>query len=223
MRVKDIEFEGNEAFSSRKLRGLMQTKEEWILTPFTGAGNLNKDVLRTDVERLTAWYYDNGYVTVRIDEPKVERRDDGLVGRHQDRRGRAVQDRQGRDRRQGRCPRTQTRLPPDLATKTGEVFSASALRDDVQLLTERLSEGGFAFANIEPATESTPTRRWSTSPSRSSAAARSRSTASRSPATRRRATTSSAARCACRSRSCSPPRSCARAARRCSASASSRR
>src|SRR5262249_57488314 len=81
VRVKDIEFEGNEAFSSRKLRGLLQTKEAWILTPITGAGNLNKDVLRTDVERLTAWYYDNGYVTVRIDEPKVERRDDGPAAR----------------------------------------------------------------------------------------------------------------------------------------------
>ena len=36
------------------------------------------------------------------------------------------------------------------------MFSASALRDDVQLLTERLSEGGFAFANIDPATEVVP-------------------------------------------------------------------
>src|SRR4029077_6088810 len=78
VRVKDIEFEATHAFSSRKLRSLLQTKEEWLLTPFTGAGNLNKDVLRTDVERLTAWYYDNGYVTVRIDEPKVERREEGL-------------------------------------------------------------------------------------------------------------------------------------------------
>ena len=41
-------------------------QEEWILTPFTGAGNLNKDVLRTDVERLTAFYYDNGYVSVKV-------------------------------------------------------------------------------------------------------------------------------------------------------------
>src|SRR5262249_27112824 len=79
VRGKDNEVEGNRALSSRKPRGLLQTKEAWLLTPFTGAGNLNKDVLRTDVERLTAFYYDNGYVTVRIDEPKVERREEGLV------------------------------------------------------------------------------------------------------------------------------------------------
>jgi outer membrane protein insertion porin family len=155
VRVKDIEFEGNQAFSSRKLRGLLQTKQEWLLTPFTGAGNLNKDVLRTDVERLTAFYYDNGYVTVRIDEPKVERREDGLAV--------VIKIDEGEQFKVGKVEiagkdlsEEQTQLPPNLATKTGEVFSASALRDDVQILTERLSEGGFAFANIDPATEVVP-------------------------------------------------------------------
>jgi outer membrane protein insertion porin family len=39
---------------------------------------LNAEALKTDTERLTAFYYDDGYITVRVDEPKVERRDDGL-------------------------------------------------------------------------------------------------------------------------------------------------
>jgi outer membrane protein insertion porin family len=155
VRVQDIEFEGNEAFSSRKLRSLMQTKEAWILTPITGAGNLNTDVLRADMERLTAWYYDNGYVTARIDEPKVERRGDGLAV--------VVKIDEGPQFKIGRVeitgagvPQEDLQLPPDMATKPGEVFSAGALRDDVQRLTERLSEGGFAFANIEPATDIDP-------------------------------------------------------------------
>jgi outer membrane protein insertion porin family len=155
VRVKNIEFEGNNAFSSRKLRSLLQTKEEWLLTPFTGAGNLNKDVLRTDVERLTAWYYDNGFVMVRIEEPKVERREEGLAV--------VIKIDEGEQFKIGKVEiagkdlsEDQTQLPPNLATKPGEVFSASALRDDVQLLTERLSEGGYAFANIDPATEVVP-------------------------------------------------------------------
>jgi outer membrane protein insertion porin family len=155
VRVQDIEFEGNEAFSSRKLRGLLQTKEQWLLTPFTGAGNLNKDVLRTDVERLTAFYYDNGYVTVRIDEPKVERREDGLVVVFKIDEG--DQFRIGRVSIAGKdLPEGSQEVPKDLATKPGEVFSASALRDDTQKLTEDLSEGGFAFANIDPQTEVDP-------------------------------------------------------------------
>ena len=50
-------------------------------------------------------------------------------------------------------------LPPDtvrlregIETVSGEVFSASALREDSQKLTERLSEDGYAFATVEPQT-----------------------------------------------------------------------
>src|SRR5262249_10977702 len=155
VRVKDIEFEGNEAFSSRKLRSLLQTKEEWLLTPFTGAGNLNKDVLRTDVERLTAWYYDHGYVTERINEPKIERGEEGLVVVFKIDEGEEFKI--GKVAISGKdLPEAQEKVPPDLATRPGEVFSASALRDDVQRLTEDLSEGGFAFANIDPQTEVDP-------------------------------------------------------------------
>ena len=156
VRVEDIDFEGNKAFSSRKLRGLLQTKKAWILTPFTGAGNLNRDVLRTDVERLTAWYYDNGYVTVRVDEPKVERRGGRPRGDHQDRRGRAVPRRNGRGRRRRPAGRRDAACRPTWPPRRARSSAPAALRDDVQRLTERLSEDGYAFANVEPATDVDP-------------------------------------------------------------------
>jgi outer membrane protein insertion porin family len=48
------------------------------LSFLTGAGLLNEDELTTDVERVTAYYYDNGYIHARVDEPHVERVDSGL-------------------------------------------------------------------------------------------------------------------------------------------------
>ena len=155
IRIEDIEFEGNESFSDRKLRGIMQTKESWILSTFTGAGNLNRDVLQTDVERLTAFYYDNGYVTVRIDEPQIERRDDELVV--------TIRIEEGDQFDVGTVKVEGPNLPEniedrtgELALKTGEVFSATGMRDDVQKLTEWLSEDGYAFAAAEPATNINP-------------------------------------------------------------------
>ena len=56
----------------------MATKERWILSFVTGAGNLDREVLNTDSERITAFYYENGYIDVRVDEPKIERDEDGL-------------------------------------------------------------------------------------------------------------------------------------------------
>jgi len=50
----------------------------WLFSFLTGAGNLDPEVLKTDVERLTAFYYDNGYVNVKVDEPQIERKEDGL-------------------------------------------------------------------------------------------------------------------------------------------------
>src|SRR5688572_22308352 len=152
IRVEEIRIEGNEAFGDRRLRRLMQTKTGWILSRFTGAGNLNRDVLRTDAERLTAWYYDHGYVTVRVDEPEVERREDGLLVRVKIEEG--EQFRVSDVRMEGEnLPADQATLLAPLETKAGEVFSAGAVRDDVQALVTRLSDDGYAFATVEPATD----------------------------------------------------------------------
>ena len=162
---------GQRGVLDRKLRGLLQTKEAWILTPFTGAGNLNQDVLRTDVERLTAWYYDHGYVTVRIDEPKVERRDDGLGGRHQDRRGRAVQDRQGRRSPARTCPSDPDAAaagPRDQAGRGVQRQRAARRRAAADRAPVR---GRLRVRQHRARDRGRPRRRrWSTSPSRSSAA-----------------------------------------------------
>lgn len=151
IRIRKIEIEGNEAFSDRKLRGLMQTKKRWLLSRFTGAGNLNRDILRTDMERLTAWYYENGYVTVRVDEPRVERDEDGLVVTVKIAEGDQftvgsvdIAD------AAGASPLAEG--PDDLETKVGETFRTGALRDDVQQLVDRLSDEGYAFAEVEPET-----------------------------------------------------------------------
>ena len=155
VKVVEVGFEGNKAFSPRKLRGVMQTREKWFLGFITGAGVLNKEVLRTDVERLTAWYYDHGYVTVRVDEPRVERRDDGLHV--------TVKIDEGDQYQVGEVAVAGENTPADtkallqgLAITPGEVFKASALREDTQKLTERLSEDGYAFASVEPETEMRP-------------------------------------------------------------------
>ena len=155
VKVVDVGFEGNKAFSDRKLRGVMQTRENWLFGFITGAGVLNKEVLRTDVERLTAWYYDHGYITVRVDEPRVERKDDGLHI--------TVKVDEGEQYKVGTVAIAGENTPPEtkpllqgLSVTPGEVFKASGLREDTQKLTERLSEDGYAFATIEPETEMRP-------------------------------------------------------------------
>ncbi|HYC23332.1 MAG TPA: outer membrane protein assembly factor BamA, partial [Candidatus Bathyarchaeia archaeon] len=155
IRIKDIVFEGNEHFSARKLRSVMATKEKWFLSWLTGAGTLNREVLKTDTERIIAFYYDNGYVAVKVDEPKVERKEDSLEV--------TIKIDEGDQFKVGKVafagdavqggPFDEDALRKTIATKEGEIFRAGSLREDVSKLTDLYGDKGYAFANVEPDTD----------------------------------------------------------------------
>ena len=149
VRIQHIEVEGNTAFSDRKLKRVMTTKEEWLLSRFTGAGVLNKEALKTDTERLTAWYYDNGYINVRVDEPRVERKEDGLYV--------TVKIAEG-DQFDVGAIEFAGDVRPDLDLRTGleltpgDVFRTSKLRQDILRITDKYGDVGYAFVNVDPET-----------------------------------------------------------------------
>ncbi len=150
VRIQKIEVEGNTVFSDRKLKRVMTTSEENLISRFTGAGVLNAEALKTDTERLTAFYYDAGYITVRVDEPKVERRDDGLYV--------TIKIAEGDQFRVGAVGfrgdvRPDLNLGSDLDLVTGDVFRSSKLRQDILKITDKYGDVGYAFVNIEPETE----------------------------------------------------------------------
>ncbi|MBI3785566.1 MAG: outer membrane protein assembly factor BamA [Deltaproteobacteria bacterium] len=157
VRISNLDLEGPQAFSKSKLRGLMQTKEKWFLSFVTGAGNLDNEVLKTDIERLTAFYYDNGYIDVKIDEPKVERQEDGLHV--------TIKIDEGQQYKTGTVDIAGDMLPDmtpahaRLSLKPEEIFRTSKLRDDINALTEVYGDQGYAFVNITPDTAVDPTDR----------------------------------------------------------------
>jgi outer membrane protein insertion porin family len=153
IKITDIVFEGNKAFSASKLRGVMVTKEKWWLSWLTGSGTLNRDALKTDVERLTAFYYDNGYVNVKVDEPKVEREGNALKIAIKIDEGEVFKF--GEVKVAGDVPEgtpEQEELLKKIESQKGDTFRASLLREDVSTLTDVFGDEGFAFANVEPET-----------------------------------------------------------------------
>lgn len=153
VRVGEIQFEGNNNLSSGDLRGVMVTKEKWFLSWVFKSGTLNREALKTDVERITAFYYDNGYVNVKVAEPTVERDGDTLKIVFTIVEG--EQFNFGEVKFSGDVPPTteeETQLFDAIEAEKGTVFRASILRDDVTKLTDFLGDQGFAFANVEPET-----------------------------------------------------------------------
>ena len=64
--VKAIEFSGNQAYSSRKLRGLMQTTEMNLLSFFKTSDVYDPDKIASDEELIRRFYLRNGYADFRI-------------------------------------------------------------------------------------------------------------------------------------------------------------
>ena len=155
VRISNLLFEGARAFTPRELGKVMQTKESWIFSFITNAGNLDNDVLKTDIERLTAFYYDHGYIDVKIDEPVVEREKDGLKV--------TIKIDEGEQYTVGKIDISGEMLPDmtnaraKLSLAPGEVFRTSKLRDDISGLTEIYGDQGYAFVNVTPDTSVNPT------------------------------------------------------------------
>jgi outer membrane protein insertion porin family len=151
VRIARIAFEGNRAFSNRQLKKILGTRQRWFLSFITGAGNLDREVLETDTERLTAYYYEHGYIDVRVDDPVIDRAEEGLTVTFKIDEGQVYSF--------GEVLIVGETLPGletgdvGLKAKQGETFRPSKLREDMNALTERYGDAGYAFVNVTPETD----------------------------------------------------------------------
>ncbi|HEY2775656.1 MAG TPA: outer membrane protein assembly factor BamA [Candidatus Binatia bacterium] len=149
--IKDVQFEGVHEFTHAKLRRVMTSRRKWILSWFTGSGILKEEELRTDVDRLTALYYDSGYIQVRVDDIDVTRKDDDLFLTVRIEEG--AQYRVGKVHFEGEVLEDQAKLIKASGLNTGEIFKPSRLRESIFNVTEAYGDLGRAFAEAIPLTD----------------------------------------------------------------------
>jgi len=70
--VKRIVFTGNEKISDEDLEGIMETREGGFFSWLTGSGTFKQEGLKRDLMRINQYYYDHGYINVKVSEPVVE-------------------------------------------------------------------------------------------------------------------------------------------------------
>jgi len=148
--IQKISFEGNHAFSDKKLKKMMATKQKWFLSKFTGRGVLDRDILTNDIAGLSNHYYDHGYIDHKIDEPVILRRKKGIeiVIRIQEKEEYRV----GKVEVGGELVEDPEGLLKKVKLTTGQIFRGSRLREDIQALTQTYTNKGFAFARVDPVT-----------------------------------------------------------------------
>ena len=71
VRIDEIFFEGNEAFSDKKLLKQLETNKHGWLSWLTGSGRFDEKKFKEDLTILLKFYRDSGYLDCEINEEKV--------------------------------------------------------------------------------------------------------------------------------------------------------
>jgi outer membrane protein insertion porin family len=150
IKIDEIRFIGNKAVDDDDLEDVMETEEEWLFSFIDEAGIYKKDVLKVDVLRLEAYYQDHGFIRVRVHEPRIE------VNREEKEIYIEIKIEEGLQYRFGKITvqeveeLSKEELLADLKSKPGEVYNISIFREDLLNITEKFSERGLAYADVNP-------------------------------------------------------------------------
>ncbi|MEE9607718.1 MAG: outer membrane protein assembly factor BamA [Myxococcota bacterium] len=158
LRLKHIEFTGNETFSAEELRADFQTKPwrfwSYATSWFDKSGTYSEPLFRQDLRSAGKVYYDAGFLQVEIGEPKVVPSEGGLTVTVPVTEGRRF--RVGAIDVSGDTTVDIGALHEMLQLKEGEIFNRSYLTEDVATLTDFYTNRGFYFANVAPLSNLSP-------------------------------------------------------------------
>lgn len=151
-KIRNVVFEGVSKADEDELHDAVKTSSySWLYSWITGSGVVKKEYLDNDVKELNKYYLDHGYVDVRVAEPTVRDIEDGLEvvfkvdeGDHYN-FGTLTASGDLKDDSVGKTIE-------GIASKPGESFNLDQMRKDTFIVSEKFTDVGYAFANVEPIT-----------------------------------------------------------------------
>jgi outer membrane protein insertion porin family len=152
--IEKIIFEGNQAFSDKKLKRQMATSEKSLLSWISDAGDLDEDNLEQDAARIRAFYHNSGYIDAQVGEPQVEFKGNEIFI--------TIKIDEGPPFKVGKVTFAGDLIleEEDLLKKvkiTGEeLYNREVLRTDVLTLTDLYSNEGYAFVDVAPLIKRNP-------------------------------------------------------------------
>ena len=152
LHVRKIYISGNKNISDEEIKKYLETKEKGFFSFITSSGRFDADKLSTDAERIRAIYLENGYAEVKVFEPEFfitpDRKSIVVIFSVEEGEKYYI----GNVDIDGDLLFEKKELMAKLKTKSGELFKASNIRNDILYLTSLYSDYGYAFANVDPKT-----------------------------------------------------------------------
>lgn len=148
IKVRKVLFLGNEVFSDRKLRKIVETKKKGLFSFLTSSGVYKEDMLKDDVTRLTIHYLDHGYLEFAAQPPMTLTTEKGMYIFFVVSEGRQyrVRDISFENIR----PEDEPMLRSMQRLRAGEIFSRQKLQQDITAMTDFYADRGYAFAEFVP-------------------------------------------------------------------------
>ena len=153
VRLQDIRFEGNRQFDSQQLRQIMDTKRRSFFHWIDGSGNLDREKLDDDLQKIVRHYRNYGYLRARI--AKVEYTDNGKKTGPQDLKVRIHINEGPRYRVRhvsfkGNKVYTSQQLEPGMSMYDGDIYSLQKVSDDTTMIRKYYGAKGYADADVRP-------------------------------------------------------------------------
>lgn len=151
--LRNVEFVGNTAFTSEKLKGEMSQKEKGLKSMLGQGGSTDAETLAQDVRAIEDFYRDNGYLNARVTNVSRMRADAKYVD--------VVMTIDEGDTYMVdsiaingvSAISMQEQILPYLKTKAGDVFAGSRLKEDIEHIEEEYGTLGYAEARVNPRLE----------------------------------------------------------------------
>ncbi len=150
--IRDVSFIGNKAVSDDQLRDIIATRKGGFLSFLNDSGIYQEEAFERDLLIITAYYYDHGYINVKLGAPQIrlsrDKRymylsipiDEGPVfdiGTI-DFKGDIIGDEEQYFRK--------------LSIEPGETFSRSKVGADIERISNFYRDQGYAYVNVTPLT-----------------------------------------------------------------------
>lgn len=146
--IQNIKFIGNKSFDSDDLEDVIESNEKNWLTWLTEAGLMKQQMLNQDVARLGSFYNNQGFLEVKVGDPKVEQEGDGLLITFTVDEGPRY--RVGTVSFSGDLIEDKQFLRGFLSIQNQDFINRQVLREDVLRITDFYSENGYAFSDVRP-------------------------------------------------------------------------
>ena len=152
-KIRKINIIGNKSFRERELVGLFTLRTPGLLTWITSDDQYSKQKLSADLETLRSYYLDRGFLEFTIDSTQVSVTPDmkdiyitiNIIE--------GDQYTFSEIKLAGKMIVPEEELRELILIESGAPFSRKKLTESIKLVTDRLGEDGYAFANVNASPE----------------------------------------------------------------------